>query len=73
MYRDLKTQNFLNVRYFSVLTQKSLQASRKTVLSIAHSDEYLGDSTNVARVIRDLILIVDSLFICDFIRMIVII
>jgi hypothetical protein len=71
MYRDLKTQNFLNVRYFSVLTQKSLQASRKVVLSTAHSDEYFEDSANVARVIRDLILIIDD--ICDFTRVMMII
>jgi hypothetical protein len=71
MYRDLKTQNFLNVRYFSVEIQKSLQASRKIVLFIVHSDEYFEDSANVARVIRDLIVIIDD--ICDFIRMMMII
>ncbi len=71
IYRDLKTQNSLNVRYFSVLTQKSLQASRKIVLFTVHFDEYFESSANVAQMIRDLILIIDD--ICDFIRMMMII
>ncbi len=71
MYRDLKTQSSLNVRYFSVEIRKSLQASRNVVLFTVHFDEYFEDSANVARMIRDLILIIDD--ICDFTRMMMII
>jgi hypothetical protein len=53
---DLKTQNSLNVWYFSVETQKTLHVSRNAVLSTIHSDEYLNNLTKTARMIRDLIL-----------------
>ncbi len=73
-YRDLNTQNFLNVRYFSIETQKSLQIFRNAVLFTAHSDQYFRNSIDVARVIRDLILIVVEIcLICDFTLMMMII
>ncbi len=55
MYRDLNTQNFLNVRYSSIEIQKTLHASRKTLLSTAHFTKYSDDSAEATRVSRDFV------------------
>jgi hypothetical protein len=70
--RDLNTKNSLNVRYFSVDTQKTLHASRNAVLFTTHSEKYSNDSAKTTRVARDLILIENSR-ICDLIFVMIII
>jgi hypothetical protein len=72
MYRDLKTQNFLEVRYFSIDIQKTLHVFRKTVLFIAHFDEYFDNSVEIALISRYFVLI-EIWIICDFIFVIMII
>ncbi len=70
--RDLNTKNSVNVRYSFVETLNTLHASRNAVLSTTHFDEYSNNSTNVARVTRNLILIENNQ-ICDLIFVMMII